>query len=177
MVINSGCENVNRSERYRVEEITQVGIVVRDLQRAMENYWKTLGIGPWRIFTYQPPTLKEPMIRGKPVNYSMKIALAQIGSLQIELIEPLEGPSIYKEFLRQRGEGLHHIQSRPKDLNETLESFKKSGVNILMSGKFGEGAFYYMDSEPVLGIIIEIVKRRGRKISPEAIHPPVETTQ
>jgi 4-hydroxyphenylpyruvate dioxygenase-like putative hemolysin len=166
-------KNVSKSERYEVEEITQIGIVVKNLQKAMENYWETLGIGPWRIFTYQPPAFKEPTIRGKPMNYSMKIALAQIGSLQIELIEPLEGPSIYKEFLRQRGEGVHHIQSRPKDLSETLGSFKKSGVNVLMSGKFGEGAFYYMDSEPVLGIIIEVVERRGRKISPEAIYPPV----
>lgn len=168
---------MSKSERYKVEEITQIGIVVKNLQKAMENYWKTLGIGPWRIFTFQPPAFEEPMIRGKPMNYSMKIALAQIGSLQIELIEPLEGSSIYKEFLRQRGEGLHHMQSRPKDLNETLESFKKSGVNVLMSGKFGEGAFYYMDSEPVLGIIFEVVKRGGSKISPEAIYPPVETTE
>lgn len=158
--------------KIEVEEITQIGIVVKNLQKAMENYWKTLGIGPWKIFTFKPPAFKEPMIRGEKVDYTMKIAVSQIGAMQIELIEPLEGPSIYKEFISQRGEGLHHIQSRPRDLNETLESFKELGIEILMSGKYGEGAFYYMDTEPILGIIYEIVNRGGTKIPPEAIYPP-----
>jgi hypothetical protein len=41
-----------------------------------------------------------------------------------------------------------------------------------MSGKYGEGAFYYMDTEPILGIIYEIVNIGGTKIPPEAIYPP-----
>ena len=157
--------------RIKVGEISQVAIVVRDLQKAMENYWKTLGIGPWRVYTYAPPTLREPMIRGKLVHYSMRLALAQVGQIQMELIEPLEGPSIYKEFLAKKGEGLHHIQSRVENVDETLAALKKMGIDILMSGKFGEGEFYYMDTEPILGIIYELVKRRTRP-PPEAIYPP-----
>jgi 4-hydroxyphenylpyruvate dioxygenase-like putative hemolysin len=101
----------------------------------------------------------------------MRLAIAQVGSLQLELIEPLEGPSVYKEFLAEKGEGLHHIQSRIENVDETLAAFKEMGINILMSGKFGEGEFYYMDTEPVLGTVYELVKRRTRP-PPEATYPP-----
>ena len=162
--------SVNR-QSFRVDEIVQVAVVVKNLQKAMENYWKTLGIGPWSIYTYAPPALREPMVRGKLVNYSMRLAIAQVGSVQLELIEPLEGPSVYKEFLAERGEGLHHIQSRIENVDETLAAFKEMGINILMSGKFGEGEFYYMDTEPVLGTVYEVVKRRTRP-PPETTYPP-----
>lgn len=157
--------------KIRVGEISQIGVVVKDLKKALENYWKTLGIGPWRIYTFAPPALREPMIRGKPVPYSMRLALTEIGPIQYELIEPLEGPSIYKEFLASKGEGLHHIQSGFDDVASKLTEFKRIGINVLMSGKFGGGEFYYMDTEPILGTIYEIVKRRSTEIPAEDIYP------
>jgi len=76
----------------RLGDVLQTGLVVRDLQKTMETYWKLLGIGPWRIYTYAPPTLREAVVRGRRVDYSMRIACAQAGPTQLELIEPLEGP-------------------------------------------------------------------------------------
>ena len=40
--------------KIKVGEINQIGVVVKDLKKALENYWKTLGIGPWRIHTFAP---------------------------------------------------------------------------------------------------------------------------
>ncbi|MCJ7634068.1 VOC family protein [Candidatus Bathyarchaeota archaeon] len=157
--------------KIRVREITQIGLVVKDLMKSLENYWKTLGIGPWRIYTFAPPALREPMIRGKPVPYSMRLAVTEIGQIQYELIEPLEGPSVYKEFLASKGEGLHHIQSRLDDVTSELTEFKRIGINVLMSGKFRGGEFYYMDTEPILGTIYEIVKSRSTEIPADDIYP------
>ena len=151
-------------------EIAQVALVVQDLQQAMQTYWKVLGIGPWSIYTYAPSALRETMVRGKPVEYSMRLAIAHVGALQVELIQPLEGPSIYKEFLAKQGEGLHHIQSRVDDIAKTLAAFREQGVDVLMSGKFGEGEFYYMDTERLFGFPYEVVKRRTRP-APEATYP------
>ena len=157
--------------KIRVREISQIGVVVKDLMKALENYWKTMGIGPWRIYTFAPPALRETMIRGKPVPYSMRLAVTEIGQIQYELIEPLDGPSIYKEFLASKGEGLHHIQSRLDDVTSELTEFKRIGINVLMSGKFKGGEFYYMDTEPILGTIYELLKRRSTKIPAEDIYP------
>ena len=58
------------------QTITQVGIVVRDIDRALEAYSRLLGVGPWRVYTYAPPKLTETRLRGVPVAFSMKLALA-----------------------------------------------------------------------------------------------------
>ncbi len=157
--------------RIKVGEISQIGMVVKDLMKSLENYWKTLGMGPWRIYTFEPPAFTEPMIRGKLVPYSMRLAVTEIGQMQYELIEPLEGPSIYKEFLASKGEGLHHFQTRLEDVTRELAEFKRLGIDVLMSGKFRGGEFYYMDTEPILGTVYEIVKRRSTEIPADDIYP------
>ena len=143
--------------KIKIDEIIQIGIVVRDLQKAVENYWATLGIGPWQIVRMEPPILREVTLRGKLVEASMLAAIAQSGSIQLELIQPLEGPSIWKEFLEKRGEGLHHVQSLVQNPKVALAKFKEMGVDVLMSGKIANNIFYYIDTEPLLGIILEFI--------------------
>jgi methylmalonyl-CoA/ethylmalonyl-CoA epimerase len=147
--------------RIRIGEIYQIGIVVHDVATSVERYWTTLGVGPWHIYRIEPPILEAVTLRGQPIVISMRVALAHSGPVQLELIEPLEGPSIYEEFLATRGEGLHHIQSRVEDPDAMLDAFKAMGINVLMSAKVGDNVFYYMDSEPLLGIIYEFGKRTG----------------
>jgi 4-hydroxyphenylpyruvate dioxygenase-like putative hemolysin len=143
--------------KIKTGEIIQIGIVVRDLQKAVDNYWTTVGIGPWQIVRMEPPILTGVTLRGKPVDASMLAAIAQSGSIQMELIQPLEGPSIWKEFLNKRGEGLHHVQSLVQNPKVALAKFKEMGVDVLMSGKIANNIFYYMDTEPLLGIILEFI--------------------
>lgn len=163
--------NIKKGLKIKVGEVPQIALVVKDIGKMMEKYWKTLGVGPWSVYTYAPPVLSETKIRGEDVNYSMRLALATIGSLQLELIEPLDGPSIYKEFLAEKGEGLHHIQTKVRDVDETMTALRDLGINILMSGKFASGEFYYMDSKPLYGVIIELVKRNTPRPPPEEIYP------
>jgi catechol 2,3-dioxygenase-like lactoylglutathione lyase family enzyme len=143
--------------KIKIGEISQIGIIVRDLQKATDNYWSTLGIGPWMTMRIEPPLLADVTMRGKPVEASMVAAIAQSGNIQLELIQPLEGPSIWKEFLEQRGEGIHHVQSLVQDPGAALVAFREMGVDVLMSGRIGDNIFYYMDTEPLLGVIYEFV--------------------
>lgn len=153
-------------------EISQVAVVVRDMKKTIENYWKMLGLGPWSIYTFAPPALTEMMVRGKPTNYSMRLAETTVGGVIIEVLEPLDGPSIYKEFLEQKGGGPHHVACyKVPDVREALTNFKKMGIDVLQSGKFDEVEFYYLDTEKTLGIVTEIVKD-GKIRPPEAYYPP-----
>jgi methylmalonyl-CoA/ethylmalonyl-CoA epimerase len=143
--------------KIKMGPISQVGIVVKDLQKAVDNYQEKFGIGPWMTMRIGVPLLRDLTLRGKPVEASMMGAIAQNGNIQMELIQPLEGPSIWKEFLEQRGGGVHHFQSIEQDPKATLEAFKEMGVDVLMSGRIGDNIFYYMDTEPLLGTIYELV--------------------
>jgi methylmalonyl-CoA/ethylmalonyl-CoA epimerase len=151
-------------------DVIQTGLVVHDLQKSMEAYWSLLGIGPWKIYTYEPPLLREGTVRGRRVDYAMRVAITQAGPTQLELIQPLYGSSIYVEHLETKGEGLHHIQSRVDNIEEVLAAFQAAGVSVLMSGKFGEGEFYYLDTAERLGVIYEIFRRKSRP-EPEAVYP------
>jgi methylmalonyl-CoA/ethylmalonyl-CoA epimerase len=158
--------------KIRIGEIIQIGIVVRDIQKAVENYWTTLGVGPWRIYKAE----LEVTVRGKPMVVSMRGAFAQSGPVQLELMELPENPSILKEFLEEKGEGFHHVKSRVEDPDGMLAAFKEMGVGILMSGKVGDNVAYFMDTEPLLGIIYEFEKKAGAPMtsffSLEGTYPP-----
>ena len=159
-----------------VRKTLQVCVVVRDIQKAMENFWGVLGIGPWSLYTFQPPGLTDTTLRGKAQHYSMKLAITYMGDVCWELVEPLEGPSIYKEFLEQKGEGLHHVQFDVDDYDEAIDAFEEKGIGILMSGTFDGSTYAYLDTEEPLTMIAEIVKRRpdGSLPPPEAVWPPQE---
>ncbi len=150
--------------KLKISEISQIGIVVRDLRKAVDNYWMTFGIGPWQVVKMEPPILREVTLRGKPVGTSMLAAVAQSGNIQLELIQPLDGPSIWKEFLEGRGEGLHHVQPLVQDPKVVLAALREMGVNVLMSGKIGDNVFHYMDTEPLLGIICEVIDTGSQKL-------------
>jgi 4-hydroxyphenylpyruvate dioxygenase-like putative hemolysin len=137
-----------------VKEVLQVCVVVKDVEQTMENYQRVVGIGPWKVFTVGPPTLSG-TLRGKPEAYSMKIALARVGDIAWELIEPLEGPSIYREFLEQKGEGLHHIKFAVDDHDKSVAEFAGHGIGVLMGGAMESRGYSYMDTESVLGFILE----------------------
>lgn len=162
-------------EKVKFNEISQVAVVVKDLNRTIQNYWKMLGLGPWSIYTFAPPALTEMVIRGKPVEYSMKLAETTVGGVIIEVVEPLKGPSIYREFLEEKGSGPHHIACyKLPNVKEALTIFEKMGIAVLQSGKFDEVEFYYLDTQKTLGVITEIVKG-GRIRPPEAYYPPKKT--
>ena len=89
--------------------ISQVACVVHDIDEAMERYHEALGWGPWNVYEHVPPSLHDTHYMGKPAEFSMIGAEVDTGSIVFELLQPLDGPSIYKDWLNEHGEGLHHV--------------------------------------------------------------------
>lgn len=157
--------------------IWQIGIIVEDLDRGVESYWQTAGVGPWQIFTYQKPFAQWMTYRGQPVNHRFRVALARIGPQQIELIEPLAGPSIYHEFVARHGYGrLHHIGLLVDNLEEAIAQAAAAGFPVIQSGGGhgldGDGGFAYLDTEERLSCLIELMAPPKRRQPPERIYPP-----
>ena len=71
----------------------QVAIIVRDLDAAIRRYHDEYGVGPWAIFEFNPETIDDMVIDDAPADYAMRLAVAFIGRLQFELIEPLDDRS------------------------------------------------------------------------------------
>jgi 4-hydroxyphenylpyruvate dioxygenase-like putative hemolysin len=163
----------SNDQKLILKEINQVCVVVENLEKSMEYYWSTFGIGPFTIYTYEPPFVTDMMIRGKPTDYRMRIAFAKMEAIQLELIQPL-GESIYTEFLNEKGEGIHHIGCYVDHLDEAVALLKQQGIGVLQSGNRPGGGYAYMDTEKTLGAIWELIQRPTSMLTPEAIWPDTE---
>lgn len=156
--------------------IAQIAILVKDLEKAVTNYYDKYGIGPWSFYTYSKPLLKTMSYKGEHAKYSMRIALANIGTLRIELIQPLEGKSIYHDFITEHGYGFHHLGLVVDDMSEAVKAAEAHNLHVSMDGSGfgldGDGHFSYLDTENDLGVTLELIQRPKRRIPPEKTYPP-----
>lgn len=139
-------------------QIAHVCIVVSDLEAAMERFRSLWAIGPFRVFDSEHPT---GTVHGKETRYKGKIAFAQAGPIEIELIQPGEGESIWWEFLRRKGEGVHHVGVFVPDLHEELLQYQKKGIGPLQTGETERVKLAYLDTERIAGMIVELLERKG----------------
>ncbi len=133
-------------------EICQIGVVVKDLDKTIE-YLTSLGLGPFSVRTVLHPSA---VLRGEKVSFEVRMAKSQQGPVELELIEYQKGKAIQKEFLDQKGEGLHHIQFVVRDMDATLEKFAKKGIRPLQEDRSIKGGVAYLGTNDIGGIIMEI---------------------
>jgi len=136
----------------------QIGIVVRNLEEAMHTYVYDYGIAPWEVYEMNSSTVEDMTKDEKPEDYAMRVALAMVGDVQWELIEPVGENNIYYEFLRDRGEGLHHIGMGVADYDKTLEHLRSRGHKALQAGKFFGALFSYPSTDRDMKVLTEIFK-------------------
>jgi methylmalonyl-CoA/ethylmalonyl-CoA epimerase len=150
----------------------QIGIVVADIDLAMHRYGRLFGCGDWRVYTYGPAMLRDPTFRGRPGRFEMRLALAS-SDPQIELIQPLTGPSLYHEWMADHGEGLHHVGTIVPDLTAAIRDMGHRGFAVLQSGRGygldGDGGFAYLDTAAELGIVVELIEVPARRRQPDAV--------
>ena len=158
-----------------VESIEHVAVLVRDLDQAMEHYTNYLGIGPWVVYTLSPDWIRDMTYRGKEQGCVFKIALCNVGPMLYELIESVQGPNLYEEFLAERGEGLHHLGYFVQDIGAEIAKMESQGFSVLQSGRgFGtndEGAYAYFDTERSCGCIFEALEMPTEMQPPERTYP------
>jgi catechol 2,3-dioxygenase-like lactoylglutathione lyase family enzyme len=141
--------------KVRVKAIAQIGIVVKNLEEVMKNYWNILGIGPWEVCEMAPPTLHDRVYHSRPSKFTMRVALSSVGPVQLGLVQPLSGDNIYSDFIEEHGEGLHYLQFIVDDIKGTTKAMNSDGFTTLMSGGFSDGHFSCFDTVDVLKCIWE----------------------
>ena len=145
-------ENVR--QQLQLPGVGQIGVVVEDVDRAIAFYESTFGLGPWDIREVGAPNVWD---RGEEKQIKARLAFATIGQVEIELIQILEGDSLHLEFLREHGEGLHHLGFFVKDFAAKLEQAKAMGFEVLQTGPMGR--FYaYLDTRQHGGVILELIE-------------------
>ena len=144
-------------QQLQLPGVGQIGVVVKDLDRAIAFYESAFGLGPFDIREVGAPNVWD---RGEEKPIKARLAFATLGTVEIELIQILEGDSVHLEFLRQHGEGLHHLGFFVKDLAAKLAQAKAMGFEVLQTDPFGQ-AYAYLDTREPGGIIFELITPLG----------------
>ena len=132
-----------------------IGVVVKDIDETTKFLSSMFGLGPWDISEYVPA--KDEVIVGEP--FRLKIAFAKLGETSLELLQPLEGRTIWSEFLETHGEGVHHVAFGISNWDEVVSQLQEQGSRMI-AGATSEGIrFCYMDTGPA-GIILELIEKR-----------------
>ena len=139
--------------------VTQVGILVNDIEKTSQDYADFLGVEKpnWIITDGYDKSQAEYM--GKPSDARAKLAFFNVGpTLTIELIEPDSTPSTWRDDLNKNGEGVHHIALVVKGMKEKIEICQKNGMALLQKGEYTGGRYAYMDSKNTLKTLIELLE-------------------
>jgi methylmalonyl-CoA/ethylmalonyl-CoA epimerase len=134
----------------------QVCIVVADLDRAVEFY-EALGIGPFREGPSAHTTRR--LIRGaESTDTKLAGRIAPLGALELELIQPVAGPSIQQEYLDSHGEGAIHVCAHTDDLQRDIAWMRdERQVDVISYGELSDGgSFAYFDTQSVGGLVLEL---------------------
>ena len=152
-----------------IRGVLQLCVVTRDYRRAVDDFLR-LGIGPWRVYTFGPDSVTDMTYRGKPSAHVMKAALATTGAMEWEIIQPLQGPTIYDDFLDRHGGGVQHIavDCAGATWTEKVSRFEAAGFRVVQSGNWlGRMPYAYFEAEAAPGTIFEIWEEQPGFVMPE----------
>ena len=136
--------------------LCQIGIVVKSVDDTVKYFQEQFGFGPFevRYVDYSDATYM-----GKKAGYKGKRGFFHLGPIEIELVELVSGRTIHEDFMKQHGEGLHHIGFEVKDLPKAKQAAEKAGFKVTQGFSRADGSgFAYLDTDRTGGVIFELIQ-------------------
>jgi methylmalonyl-CoA/ethylmalonyl-CoA epimerase len=163
---------------YSAHSAGQIGLLVENLGSAIASWSALLDRDDWLVYTYGPHNMSNARYYGRPSRFGMRLSL--VGSdPQIELIESLAGPSIYTDWITERGFGLHHIGFFVPSIGDAVGQAREAGFEPIQAaqgyGLRGDGGFAYFDTTAALHVITELIEVPSVRRPSEFVSPKTPT--
>lgn len=110
------------------------GIIVADLGAAMNSWHRNLGLS-FRVFETDETNSR---FSGSGPRFKLRFGYGLMGLSAVELIQPLEGETLYSQYLTDRGPGFHHLGFLVADLAASKRRLESEGCSLLMEGSIDE---------------------------------------
>ncbi len=144
-----------------IKQVSHLGMAVNDLDEARDFYRSVFGLES-----------SDPIIGG---GGTIHVSLVKVGSVIIELLQPLDKEGVMAKFLEKRGEGFHHICYEVDDITSETASLKSKGIDILGEPKPGvEGMSVFLHPRGTHGVLVELVEK---KIEGKVLATPISGEQ
>ena len=139
--------------------VTQVGIIVADIETKAKAWADVLGLPVPEIIITDTVDVAQTEYEGKSTPARAKLVFFHLGQVDLELIEPIEGPSTWKDQLDRHGESLHHIAFEINGMQEKVAYLDAKGLPLVQRGEFTGGRYAYVDGTAQLGAVLELLER------------------
>ena len=140
-------------------KLSQFAFVARDL-KAVSAYWTRLGLPAIETSRSE---IGDRRYRGQAGTFQEELGWQRHGTVVFEWIRPLAGPTVYEDFLKAHGEGVHHLGFDVADFDQVTAAWTAAGFPVVQSGTWGRsgqpgsGRYAYLDTEPAGGVYLEIL--------------------
>lgn len=138
--------------------ITQVGIIVRDIEARARAWAEVLGLPVPEIMITGAYERAQTEYNGNPSHAQAKLAFFHLGQVDLELIEPVGRPSTWQDQLDEHGDSLHHIAFEIKGMPEKVAYLEAKGLPLVQRGEYPGGRYAYIDGNEQLGAILELLE-------------------
>jgi methylmalonyl-CoA epimerase len=123
-----------------------VGVAVKSVDQMLAIFGK---IGDFQVSKTEVP------------GQNARIAMLRAGETSVEFLEPTSEDSTLAKFIRDRGEGLHHIAYEVDDIEKTTDELKARGFRFIYDkpadGKFGSRV-NFIHPKSTGGILVELTQ-------------------
>lgn len=137
--------------------VLHLGIVVENLEKAVQIYENELGIGPWEISDAREFFADKLVNEGKGLN--IITAIYRNEAYEIELVMPV-GTGVYQDWLEEKGSGMHHVILESDEAYETVVSMAErvSGRKPYLDVRWPDGKHLvaYADLLKETGLLLEV---------------------
>jgi methylmalonyl-CoA epimerase len=133
----------------RLTDIDHVGIAVSDLDDAVAEYTRLLGV--------------EPVHRERVDDQGVEEVLFAVGSSYIQLLGALGPVTPVGRALASRGPGVHHVAYRVDDIEAALEHLRSEGARLIDEHPRGGSRntlIAFVHPMAMGGVLVELVQER-----------------
>ena len=142
-----------------IRRITEVGVAVRDLAQATDLFRHLFNANVGEVIEVP--------------RYGMHYRMCRVGKVDFEIMAPTADTGVIADFLRKRGEGLHHIAFAVDDIEDTMNSLREKQVRFVndtpqhleldfedFAGRRFSNEIQFAFSHPasILGILFEFIQ-------------------
>ena len=138
--------------------ITQIGLVVRDIEAKARAWAEVLGLPVPEIMITDTYDRAQTEYKGNPSHARAKLAFFNLGQVDLELIEPIGEPSTWQDQLDEHGDSLHHIAFEIKGMPDKVAYLEAKGLPLVQRGEYPGGRYAYVNGTVQLGTILELLE-------------------
>lgn len=154
--------NVKIKEILECGSFCQVGYIVKDIEESKKRFAALFGCAVPASIDCGKYEVTKTVYKGRPAPAAAcMMAFFKLSSgVQMELIQPNEAPSIWREYLNEKGEGIHHIAFQCINMDAVISDCEEAGMTLVQRGQYGDasGQYAYLDSNNDYKCMIELLE-------------------